>query len=263
MADILDKILSLNWEILNRFNIVADSSTFSEAAVRVKTSVSALFHQIEQLEKDLGCPLFERVNRNRSINLTKEGLQIKRATQHVSSFIRLPLAKQAEIGKGKLEILRVLTTEELALTFLYDLFNRYIAENPGIQFQLITQSEAYFTEFNEIVIRSDYLEKRAINGVTYKNDSNSPRGGALVIRPDKPNHWAMALSTQQPIFKILYSMRDSFEVVELIPEGSEMCDNFPEVNGQRFDIYAAYQRNGTSESLVPHFISFIAKALSG
>lgn len=79
-------ITSVNLKLLQTFTLVAEHSSFREAADQTFRSQSAISTQIKQLEAQIGCTLFHRTTRR--VRLTREGEQLlnsaRRAIQEVS-----------------------------------------------------------------------------------------------------------------------------------------------------------------------------------
>jgi DNA-binding transcriptional LysR family regulator len=83
--------MSLDWEKLRLFDVVAEAGSFTEAARRLHMSQPALSRQIAALEDSLGAKLFHR--HARGLAMTHEGEQLRSATSDMHE--RVDKAAQA------------------------------------------------------------------------------------------------------------------------------------------------------------------------
>jgi DNA-binding transcriptional LysR family regulator len=74
--------MNVNLERLIRFYAVADELSFTRAAKRLRVDQPWLSRQIQQLEEQLGLPLFERTTRR--IALTREGKKLYEASRELA-----------------------------------------------------------------------------------------------------------------------------------------------------------------------------------
>jgi DNA-binding transcriptional LysR family regulator len=281
--------------LLKRFNICANSFGFNEAAKKIGTSPSALLGQIETLEKVVGYNLFERVNKNRSKVLTPEGELLKQATQQIFLFLSVPLSEQAQINRAQRKVLRVVTTEGLSKTLLFKPLNDYLDQNPEVQLQLVTKSSAEMIEPGEVVIRTNFIDQKHVRreyllSFYFKLFASREYIEAYGM-PDNPldlvNHKMLMMYTQgntntafhwrsdyniyftpeisSDSFEYLlmqcHAGRGIFEIADLYLDRNELVDVFPDMQGEEFELYVAYNKKSSYEQLVPSFVKFLKKAL--
>ncbi len=285
----------INWELLKRFNVCANSFGFNEAAKKIGTSPSALLGQIEVLEKQIGFNLFERVNRNRSKTLTPEGQMLKEATQQIFLFLSTPMNEQKKLSKSQARILRVITTEGLAKTILVKPINQYLEDHPDIQLQLITKSTADLIEPGEVVIRSNFVEQKHVRreyllnykmklyaSKTYINKFGRPaspldlsnhkvlifnslgaKDSSFLWKPDLNIYLTPTVVSDSFDFllKQCYEGQGIFELADLYLEKDELVDLFPDMSGEQFDLYLSYNKKSTYEDLIPDFVKFLKKSI--
>ena len=78
---------NLDWEILKRFFITAQSSSFKEAALKIGTSKGALNTQMSHLEEILNTEIFLRYSKNRSTKLTVNGQKLAAKVEAIKKII--------------------------------------------------------------------------------------------------------------------------------------------------------------------------------
>jgi DNA-binding transcriptional LysR family regulator len=295
MSEELYLPLDVNWEQLKRFNICANSFNFNEAARKIGTSASALLGQLDQLEEAMGYQLFKRINKNRSKTLTPEGELLKQATQQIFLFLSIPLTEQAKMNRSQPKVLRVITTEGLAKTVLFDPINEYLKQNPVLQLQLITKASAELIEPGEIVIRPNFLEQKQVRreyllSYTYKllaskeyikayGQPESPLDliNHKVLMFNKSGssatsfHWKPEFNTYltpaitsdsfEYLLKQCQEGQGIYEVADLYFQKDDLEEVFPGYEGEKLDLFAAYNKKSAHEQLIPDFVSFLKLAL--
>lgn len=121
----------INLKLLQTFMIVAENSSFREAADQVGRSQSAVSTQIRQLEDQLGLPLFNRTTR--SVKLTPEGAELlayaRRAVGEVESGLR-HILEAADLRRGRVTLACAPT---IACTRLPQILAAFEKDYPGIR----------------------------------------------------------------------------------------------------------------------------------
>jgi DNA-binding transcriptional LysR family regulator len=127
--------MSLDWEKLRLFDVVADAGSFTEAARRLHLSQPALSRQIAALEEQLGAKLFHR--HARGLAMTHEGEQLRAATQEVHD--RIDRAAQAiDASRDKpTGVIRLTTTVSFGSTWLARQLGDFLDQFPEISVQLM------------------------------------------------------------------------------------------------------------------------------
>lgn len=289
--------IQINWELLKRFNVVANSYSFVEAARKIGTSPSALLIQMDTLEKEVGYLLFKRVSKNRSKILTPEGELLKEATQHIFLFLSIPLSEQAKQSREKARVLRVITTAGLAKSILYGHLQDFLELNPGLVLELITSASPYMIEPGEVVIRGDFLEQKNVKreyllsnyfklcaSKEYLDKFGIPKNPLDLVNHRilvHSNKAAMDPSLQWKedlnIHVTPFIVSDSFdfltkacqmgagilEVSDLYFKDSGLIEVLPELSSDRSDIYIAYNKKSAHEQLIPEFVTFLKDRIEG
>jgi DNA-binding transcriptional LysR family regulator len=120
---------------LKAFLEVSKAGSFSEAARRLDVATSVIKKRIDQLEAEVGTPMFERSTR--SMTLTSAGRDqlptIQRVVQDVDDVL-LGIKKKRRRLDGHLRV-KVPTT--LSLLYLGDMLNRFQQLHPGISMDVV------------------------------------------------------------------------------------------------------------------------------
>src|SRR5690348_8590862 len=99
---------------LQAFEAAARLSSFIKAADELCLTPSAVSHRIQDLERDLGIPLFHRIHR--SVVLTDVGRQY--AEEIADAFGRMEAATRSMARSGKSDILTIHSVPSLATQWL-------------------------------------------------------------------------------------------------------------------------------------------------
>ena len=83
--------------VLRYFLTVVQEESISGAAARMRITQPTLSRQLQELEEELGVPLFLRGKRNRKIVLTEDGLLLRRRAEEI---VALADRTQAEFGSS-------------------------------------------------------------------------------------------------------------------------------------------------------------------
>lgn len=290
MAEDLFFPLDVSWEALKRFNIITHSYSFNEAAKKIGTSNSALLMQMDQLEKTLGYPLFMRLNRNRTKQLTDHGELVRKATEKFFLILSKPLTDQDE-GLSLKERLRVITTEGLAKTVLFEPINKFLAKHPGLQLEVMTKKTPELIEPGEVVIRSNFLEqptirreflfshsvrmyaskdylkihgkpKRPYELANHKMLYFSPYGAAAATARwrEEFNVLLSPSITSDSIDYLIDQCREGagiIEVADLFKDQGDLVEVLPRVIRDRVNVYIAYNKKSTHDPIVTEFVDHV------
>lgn len=154
---------------LRRFLAVAETLSFSRAAAVLNRSQPGLSRSIQELEAELGMPLFER--RGRRILLRPEGeLLLRRARRLVEDAEQLR-AEARLLARGQTQVLRLGAASNTLERVLPAVLQRYHQTWPNVEVQL--RSEGGTSLIAEIergtldviisrMVESDLLESRYI-----------------------------------------------------------------------------------------------------
>ena len=120
---------------LRYFAAVADAGSVSDAARRLHLTQPALSRQIQDLERDFACRLFDRIGRR--IVLTRDGAELlERARRLLADAEALQERAQALAG-GEAGVLRIGATPQFIEAALPQVLTRYAQIYPGIDVQLV------------------------------------------------------------------------------------------------------------------------------
>ena len=118
-------ITTVNLKLLQTFMLVAEHSSFRQAADQAHRSASAITAQIKQLEAQVGAPLFYRTTRR--VRLTAEGEQLfssaRRAVQELGSGLR-KVYESVDIRRGRISFACLPTIAATRLAPILSSFER-------------------------------------------------------------------------------------------------------------------------------------------
>lgn len=116
------------------FLALAETLHFRKAAEQLYISQPALSRQIQQLEQQLGFPLFAR--NNKQVELTAAGRFLQSELALVLKQISNVLDQAGEISKGVLGSIRMGYVGSAMQNIIPELFGQFKTHLPGIQFSL-------------------------------------------------------------------------------------------------------------------------------
>ena len=166
---------------------VAEISNFTKAAEALGYTQSTVSFQIKQLEDELGCMLFERVNH--TVSLTEDGRKLLTYAQNLHQMteeFKENFAHKKEISG----FIRVLTPdsvcEEMLLTNFVDFNEKY----PGIKLKFYS---ADTNEMGEMLGRNEGDVMITLDRHIYKTD--------FVIAEEEPVKMHFVTGTSSPLLK--------------------------------------------------------------
>jgi len=125
----------MNIRNIETFMRVAERESFTEAAKQLNYSQSTVTMQIQQLERELGYPLFDRIGRK--ISITPSGKIFMRYADEILHIMQ----KAHSINKDPKEIhgtLRIGTIESLLFNIIIDVLPEYREKYPNIKIELMS-----------------------------------------------------------------------------------------------------------------------------
>jgi LysR family transcriptional regulator, benzoate and cis,cis-muconate-responsive activator of ben and cat genes len=137
---------------LRYFSAVARHMSFSKAAEELHITQPPLSRQIQELEKELGAPLFDR--KAKRIELTKAGEYMQIEVQRLLDSIEMVARTVKVIGDSQTSSLRIGCVSFLMYSTLPPFFEIVRAKEPGIRLELSIMS----TEAQERAIRSGAID---------------------------------------------------------------------------------------------------------
>ena len=124
----------MNTKVLKTFLTICRVGSITKAAQLLYISQPALSRQIQDLEEELGCKLFDRSKRQ--LALTESGFLIQQRAQEILNLderTKKELRENAGFLSGEL---RIGCVESSAVRFLADKFQAFRATYPQVQFEL-------------------------------------------------------------------------------------------------------------------------------
>jgi DNA-binding transcriptional LysR family regulator len=118
---------------LNAFAVIAEERSFTRAAVKLKTSQSALSYAINRLETRLGIRLLHRTTRN--VAPTDAGAKLLRTLGPAFDNIQSELESLAQLRDTPVGALR-LNAPEHAVVMLWPKLEVFIREHPMVQLEI-------------------------------------------------------------------------------------------------------------------------------
>lgn len=182
----IDKFDGMIMEIRNltTFVHVAELNSFTKAAILLDYSQSTVSFQIKQLETELGCLLFERINH--TLNLTDKGRELLEYAQKITRLtdeFRQNLNANSNI-EG---YVHVLTPDSICETMLLEHYTDFRIRYPGIRlkfstadtedmFHILDRNEAdVMLTLDNHVYQTDYIiAKEAQVSTHFVAGANSP-----------------------------------------------------------------------------------------
>lgn len=125
---------------LRYFTTVAELLSFSAAAEKLGLSQSAVSRQVQLMEEELGCQLFDRVGRK--VFLTPVGRDLLERSYDVQKGIASLTSRAAELASGTHGIIRVGATPQTLESLISLILPRFQREHPETRFSLIEDGSA-------------------------------------------------------------------------------------------------------------------------
>lgn len=151
---------------LETFIQVAELSSFTRAAEKSGYSQSTVSFQIQQLEKSLGIPLFERVNH--TVSLTGKGQEV---LQYAHQIRRLTQELERQLNRERTVSghVRIAMADSLCSWLLKDDFQAFRDRYPGVTMKIISAStEEMFRLLNQNEADMVYTLDNHIFNRTYR-----------------------------------------------------------------------------------------------
>jgi DNA-binding transcriptional LysR family regulator len=119
---------------LRYFVAVADAGSVSRAAERLHITQPALSRQIQDLEREFACRLFDRIGRR--IALTRDGEDILERTRRLLADAEGLGERARALAGGEAGVLRIGATPQFMEAALPEVLTRYALTHPGIEVRL-------------------------------------------------------------------------------------------------------------------------------
>ena len=122
-------------DLLNGFEAAARLLSFTKAGEELHLTQSAVSRQIQELEEQLGVPLFQR--RHRALVLTEAGQQLFSAAAQVLATMRL-VTDRVRADSGR-RVLSVTTMASFASLWLVPRLAGFARDHPGVDVRIATE----------------------------------------------------------------------------------------------------------------------------
>ena len=123
-----------NFNELHTFVQVARAGSFTQAAVRIGVSKSALSHSVSNLEERLGIRLFNRNTRN--ISLTDAGAQLFNQIEPLFAGIHQEVQALGDFHEQPKGSVRINCSDFAAQMVLYPRLRQFLQQNPQINVEI-------------------------------------------------------------------------------------------------------------------------------
>lgn len=132
--------MQLNWQYLKYFAAVAQEEHITKAAIKLHLSQPALSKAMNNLEQDIGVPLF--VKKGRNISLTSFGQVLKEEVLNATVSIENAVATIQAMADNDTGIVRVSSIFTIGSNFCPYLLNQYKKQDPVTSFQYTQKATA-------------------------------------------------------------------------------------------------------------------------
>lgn len=119
---------------LTTFIYVAELGSFTKAGQALGFSQSTVSFQIRQLESELDCPLFERINH--TVVLTEKGREVLNYAHSINKLTQ-ELKQNIQKEKNVTGHIRLAMSDSLCTSMLQEGFERFREKYPGITLKII------------------------------------------------------------------------------------------------------------------------------
>jgi DNA-binding transcriptional LysR family regulator len=120
---------------LRYFVAVADAGNVSRASRQLHVTQPALSRQIQDLERDLTCRLFDRIGRR--IVLTRDGDEILERTRRLLADAEALRERARALAGGETGVLRIGAPPQFIEAAMPELLTSYASAFPGVEVQLV------------------------------------------------------------------------------------------------------------------------------
>ena len=130
--------MDINFELYKIFYHVAKNKSFSDAAVKLHVSQSAISQAVKNLEDKTGSQLFFR--NTREIKLTSEGQILFKHIEQAYNFIKTAESKLLESQNLENGEIRIGVSDTICKYYLIDPIDRFIQKHPKVKVQVINRT---------------------------------------------------------------------------------------------------------------------------
>ena len=285
----------MDWDKLKIFHAVTQAGSFTKAGDVLNLSQSAISRQIQSLEYELKCSLFQR--HARGLSLTENGETLYKTANEVISKIKeveTDLIERKDKPSGKLVISTVVGFGGIWLT---PRIKEFRDKNPDIEVELIVTNDELDLSTREADIaiwmrqpkQLNYIQKKLvdINYHIYASSKYIAKNGAPKNTRDLDKHdlitygkgtpsplsekeWILKLGSKQkrkPVMKVnnIYSLMlavDAGAGLAALPdymavENKGLVRVLPDIKGPKYEAHFVYPQSLKNVARVKAFRDFI------
>ena len=285
----------MDWDKLKIFHAVTQAGSFTKAGEVLNLSQSAISRQIQSLEYELKCSLFQR--HARGLSLTDNGETLYKTANEVISKIKeveTDLVERKDKLTGKLVITTVVGFGGIWLT---PKIKEFRDKNPDIEVELVVTNDELDLSMREADIaiwmrqpkQLNYIQRKLvdINYHIYASSKYIAKKGTPKTAKDLDKHdlitygkgtpsplsekeWILKLGTKQkrkPVMKVnnIYSLMlavDAGAGLAALPDymvgdNKGLVRVLPEVNGPKYEAHFVYPQSLKNVARVKAFRDFI------
>ena len=285
----------MDWDKLKIFHAVTQAGSFTKAGEVLNLSQSAISRQIQSLEYELKCSLFQR--HARGLSLTENGETLYKTANEVISKIKeveTDLTERKDKPSGKLVVTTVVGFGGIWLT---PRIKEFWDKNPDIEVELIVTNDELDLSTREADVaiwmrppkQLNYIQKKLvdINYHVYASSKYISQHGVPKSPKDLDNHnlitygkgtpsplsekeWILKLGTKQKrksIMKVnnIYSLMlavDAGAGLAALPdymvgENKNLVRVLPQHNGPKYEAHFVYPQSLKNVARVKAFRDFI------
>ncbi len=285
----------MDWDKLKIFHAVTQAGSFTKAGEVLNLSQSAISRQIQSLEYELKCSLFQR--HARGLSLTDNGETLYKTANEVISKIKeveTDLVERKDKPSGKLVITTVVGFGGIWLT---PKIKEFRDKNPDIEVELVVTNDELDLSMREADIaiwmrqpkQLNYIQRKLvdINYHIYSSSKYIAKKGTPKTAKDLDKHdlitygkgtpsplsekeWILKLGTKQkrkPVMKVnnIYSLMlavDAGAGLAALPDymvgdNKGLVRVLPEVNGPKYEAHFVYPQSLKNVARVKAFRDFI------
>jgi len=158
-----------SWDDIRIFLAIHRAGSLSAAAGPLGLSQPTCGRRLAGLEAALGMRLFERTPEG--LHLTAEGAALVQSAEAMEAGARTLALEAAGRGRDLEGVVRIATTELLAVSFLVEALRALRASHPEIRFELVLSNE-----------ESDLVRREADLAVRFMPEGTRPRPDRLVAQ---------------------------------------------------------------------------------
>lgn len=210
---------------LKTFIQVCENNSFSKAAIHLGYTQSTITAQINQLENELGVPLFDR--RGKTFQINEKG---KELLDYANKIVALSEEAAFAITDNDIPegTLRIGVIESIGSYVLPDILEKYMLSYPQVKIEVITA---------KTLVIMDYLKRNLVDLILTLDD--------MLYNPD----WQLSFAQKEPIV-FLCSPSHPFARKKDLPFSTVLKEKFI-LTEKRCNYRLAFEKYCESQNILP------------